>query len=353
MAQVPPELHAHREWLGQIQQVGLVVSPQVLVNNGVFVDRQRSIDIQLRLRALLPEGDGAASDGDAPAIDFLTLARDVLEWPDGLLAGAPGGPALPDALTVALTDYEDTLSPQYAVPDPAAPGAWLALVSTARPGTDLDRAEGDRGWRASPHARLERLLRETGVAIGLLSTGGSLRLVYAPRGESSGHLTFRFDHLAQTLGRPMAGALGALLGVERVTDVSLEQQRLPHLLRESRRYQNEVSTELAGQVLEALWELLRGLQRANEDSKGLLLGEVMRERPADVYGGLLTTMMRLVFILYAEDRGLMPSSEVYQRHYSVSGLFGRLARGSGAVSRHDGRALRRLGAASRPVPSDS
>ena len=43
-----------------------------------------------------------------------------------------------------------------------------------------------------------------------------------------------------------------------------------------------------------------------------------------MYGGLLSTLMRLVFILYAEDRGLMPASEVYQKHYSVSGLFERL-----------------------------
>ena len=43
-----------------------------------------------------------------------------------------------------------------------------------------------------------------------------------------------------------------------------EPQRLPALLKESRKYQNEVSTELAGQVLEALWELVRGFQRANE-----------------------------------------------------------------------------------------
>ncbi len=34
--------------------------------------------------------------------------------------------------------------------------------------------------------------------------------------------------------------------------------------------------------------------------------------------------MRLVFVLYAEDRGLMPKSEVYQKHYSISGLFERL-----------------------------
>ncbi|HXG70835.1 MAG TPA: DNA methyltransferase [Gemmatimonadaceae bacterium] len=325
MARVPPELYAHREWLGQLQQVGLVVSPQVLIDNGVFVDRQKSIDAQVHLRALLSDSDSTSQISRDAAIDLLALTRDVLEWPDGLLAGGPGGSPLPDTLTIALPEYNDTLSPSYALPDPGKAGEWFALVSMVPAGTDLDRAPEDHGgWRATPHARLERLLRETSVPIGLLFNGASLRLVYAPRGESSGHLTFRLAHLGETLGRPMMGALYALLGAERVTDVSLEQQRLPYLLRESRKYQNKVSTELAGQVLEALWELLRGLQRGNEESKGTLLAEVLRERPGDVYGGLLTTMMRLVFILYAEDRGLMPAGDVYQRHYSISGLFERL-----------------------------
>ena len=332
MAQIPPELLAHREWLGQIQPVGLVVSPAVLVRQGVFVDRQKGIEKQARLREI--------SDS---SVDFATFARDVLEWPDGLLAGSPGGPELPDALTVALPEYEDRLSPTYAVPAPSTPvvGAglqprpgdsqhgcgdtWLALISVVALDVDLDRPPADHtGWRATPHARLERLLRETGTPVGLLFNGASLRLVYAPRGESSGHLTFRFAHLVETLGRPMASALYALLGVVRVTDLSPEDQRLPALLHESRKYQNEVSTELAGQVLEALWELLRGFQRADDDSKGELLRGALRDDPHEVYGGLLSTLMRLVFILYAEDRGLMPQSEVYQRHYSVSGLFERL-----------------------------
>jgi hypothetical protein len=339
MAQIPPELLAHREWLGQIQPVGLVVSPAVLVRQGVFVDRQKGIEKQARLREIFDS-----------SVDFAIFARDVLEWPDGLLAGSPDGPELPDALTVALPEYDDRLSPTYAVPNPEpapvgqgatspagqgfpAPSKvegsladnWLALVSIVPNGVDLDRLPADHtGWRATPHARLERLLRETGIPVGLLFNGASVRLVYAPRGESSGHLTFRFAHLVETLGRPMASALYALLGVVRVTDLSPEDQHLPALLHESRKYQNEVSTELAGQVMEALWELLRGFQRADDDSKGELLREALRDDQHEVYGGLLSTLMRLVFILYAEDRGLMPQSEVYQRHYSVSGLFERL-----------------------------
>jgi hypothetical protein len=313
MAATPAEILAHREWLGQIQQVGLVVSPSVLLKQGVFADRQKGIEKQARLREL-----------SETRFDFPTFAHEILEWPDALLSGTPGRPELPVSLTIALPNYEDRLSPTYAVPAPNA-SDWLALVSVVGTSIDLDRPPiGHAGWRASPHARLERLLRETGVPIGLLFNNISLRLVYAPKGETSGHLTFRFAHLIETLGRPMVSALYALLGVERVTDVSVDEQRLPALLRESRRYQNEVSTALAGQVLEALWELLRGFQRADDDSKGELLREALRQNPGEVYGGLLSTLMRLVFILYAEDRGLMPQADVYQRHYSVAGLFERL-----------------------------
>ena len=54
-----------------------------------------------------------------------------------------------------------------------------------------------------------------------------------------------------------------------------DERRLPALLKESRKFQNEASTKLSGQVLEALWELLRGFQRANEETSGRLLAEVV------------------------------------------------------------------------------
>ncbi len=313
MAQDAPELAVHKEWLGQIQQIGLVVSPHVLAKHNVGIDRQRSLETQAKLREI-------ASEGEEPRVNtFLELVTGVLDWPEDLLAGAPGGPDIPESLTIALPEYDDRLSPTYAIPG-------LALISVVGTDATLDKPLADQksGWRASPHARLERLLRETNIPIGLLFNHTHLRLIYAPRGESSGHLTFRFKHLLETLGRPMAGALYALLGMDRVTDVLPDAQRLPALLHESRKYQNVVSTKLAGQVLEALWQLLRGFQRANDETKGTLLAEALRENPQEVYGGLLSTLMRLVFILYAEDRGLMPASDVYQKHYAVSGLFERL-----------------------------
>ncbi len=57
--------------------------------------------------------------------------------------------------------------------------------------------------------------------------------------------------------------------------------------------------------------------------------EVLAADPNHVYGGLLNVLMRLVFILYAEDRGLLSSDPVYANFYSVTGLFERLREDAG------------------------
>ena len=36
---------------------------------------------------------------------------------------------------------------------------------------------------------------------------------------------------------------------------------------------------------------------------------------------MLTTLMRMVFVLYAEDRSLMGSDETWPQNYSISGLY--------------------------------
>ncbi len=50
----------------------------------------------------------------------------------------------------------------------------------------------------------------------------------------------------------------------------------------------------------------------------------MAERPDDIDHALLTVILRLVFLLYAEDRDLLPDSETFVRHYSLAGLHERL-----------------------------
>ena len=75
----------------------------------------------------------------------------------------------------------------------------------------LDKPDVTASWIYPPTAKHERLLRHTRVPIGILSNGRELRLVYAPEGESAGHVTFRFDDLAKSDGKPLFDAMRALV----------------------------------------------------------------------------------------------------------------------------------------------
>jgi hypothetical protein len=323
-----PEQLAHLEWLGYVQPVGLVVSIPALQAAQAHVNRNIAPDHQ-RFLSCLPRDRN--DDVVAEIRDFPEFTQEVLGWEAADLEPVPDVSTLPEDLTeleVVLPEYHETLRPTHVVRefDPKeGQKPWFMLIQTLSPKADLDEptAVSERQWHASPHAKFERLLRETEVPIGLLVNGTHLRLVYAPRGESSGYMTFSVAEMAQVAGRPMFAGLHMLLSAERLFTLP-EKHRLPAILADSRKYQNTVSTQLAKQVLAVLYELLRGLQAANDQRHGELLRDVLDDDPHHVYAGLLTVLMRLVFILYAEDRGLLPSDSVYTNYYAVTGLFERL-----------------------------
>jgi hypothetical protein len=128
-------------------------------------------------------------------------------------------------------------------------------------------------------------------------------LVYRPEEQQSGYITFPLDPLLKPAGRLACSALKGVLSHDRV-HLLPSRQRLHHILAESRKYQNEVSTQLAEQVLAALFELLKGFEAADEESRGQVLTGLSDrpERTHEIYEGLLTVLMRLVFLLYAEER---------------------------------------------------
>jgi hypothetical protein len=319
------------EWLDHVQPIGLVVAPVLLKDLGLVPARQTQADTGAAAELL-------NDDTETPALlDAWAFVHQVLGWEGEHVAGSPGGPPIPEQLHVRLPEQDTTLSPNWAVRELGGDGqGWQLLVRVEAAGVDPDARGALAGWEATPHQRFERLLRESGVFAGLLISESNrkngkdrylpeLRLVYAPRGETSGHLSFPLRDLRTVAGRPMLGGLKLLLDSFRLF-ADGDDRRLPALLKRSREAQAAVSTELAGQVLGALHELLRGLDAAAPE----LVRKLARERPGHLYEGLLTVLMRLVFILYAEDRDLLPSRtdgrarNIYETSYSLRGLYEKL-----------------------------
>jgi hypothetical protein len=338
-----PEEYAHLEWLGYVQPIGLIVSVPAMLEAQCYINKN-IIGEHARFLECLPRDK---NDEIVPEItDFAAFAQKCLEWEAGdivELLDASCQLSVREDLTIALPQYNEVLRPTHVVlnfqPDQEretnnqqlTSNNYLMLIQQLPTGRDFDEpseADSSSHWHAAPQLKFERLLRESQVPIGLLSNCRQLRLVYAPRGESSGHATFNVDEMVQVAGRPMFAALHMLLSADRMFTLG-EKQRLPAILANSRKYQNTVSTKLSEQVLAALYELMRGFQSANDVRKGELLREVLASDPNKVYSGLLRVLMRLVFVLYAEDRDLMSGDSVYSNNYSITGLFERLREDAG------------------------
>ncbi|WP_437202059.1 Eco57I restriction-modification methylase domain-containing protein [Planctomicrobium sp. SH664] len=345
MAKSPEEL-AHQEWIGYVQPVGLVVSIPAMLEAQCYVNKNIAVEHARFLNGLPRDGHGEIVPEIRSLPEFI---QKVLNWQADDLLEVPRHGELPGnmaTLEVILLQYHETLRPTYAVPVCRPKGnesPWMMLIQELASGAAFDEpgeVDSHRHWNAAPQAKFERLLRETSIPIGLLFNQRQLRLVYAPRGESSGHATFNVGEMMQVAGRPMFAALHMLLNADRMFSLG-QNQRLPAILETSRKYQNTVSTKLAEQVLAALYELMRGFQAANDVTKGKLLRDVLETDPNHVYSGLLTVLMRLVFLMYAEDRDLMSSDPVYSNYYSVNGLFDRLR---GDAGRHPDTMNQRFGA---------
>jgi hypothetical protein len=307
------------EWLDHVKPTGLVVSPAVIKELQLVPEQQTQADTAELKEHLDLEGDGPALP------DPWGFFAAILGWDAAQVAGAPGGPPVPEDLAHLVAEHDTLLRPDWAVRGFEADGPFQLLVQLLPPGTDPDRRGASEGWEATPHQRFERLLRESGLLLGLMLGDRELRLTFAPKGETSGWLAFPLREMATVAGRTMLAGLKLLLGDFRLFNEPADR-RLRAICAKSRDAQAAVSTRLAEQVLGALHELLRGMAAAEPE----LIQDLARNRPQLLYEGLLAVLMRLVFLLYAEDRELLPSAidqrakDLYDENYSVRGLYGRL-----------------------------
>jgi len=379
------DLHTrfHETWLGMVQPIeGLVVSVPVLVESQCMERHGPKLQETFRNACPVrdPESGGAFGekvsaiergprdtseqerrDGRRRYRDLTEFLREILGWTPDLYD--LGDAALPENLSRYISEGHQTMRPTLAlrglgdasaevskdgVPDIETPESeagkpYVALVWELPEGLAFDKPETETGdWRYPPVAKFDRLLRACRVPIGLLTNGEKVRLIYAPHGEATGSITFDLTDMGEVGGRPILDAFAMLLSAQRFFGVR-EEDALPALLKRSRERQANVTTALAAQVFDALDILLRGFEAAAQRDRLANLRALLELATGDdpdpdthrsegdhLYGGLLTVLLRLVFLLYAEDRELLPTNhESYVKSFSLSQLFEDLQRDHG------------------------
>ncbi len=308
----------HHEWLSLIEISGPFLAVPVLKE--AFPQGLEELDAakRKRLRQAYDEWHEAQETDDPRFTDLHTawidevLSRGLELDEDGRGDVLKGKDWCATHSNVSLPEHGVSLSPDFAVV--GNDDKPLMLVHAYGSDVDLDATSKLDGWASTPAERMVTLCRATGCRLGLVTNGERWMLVDAPVGA----VTTFASWYARIWGQEPVTlqSFVHLLGIRRFfVD---ESERLPALFDRSLKFQDEVTDALGEQVRRAVEVLIQALDKADQDRSRELLHGV---KEAELYEAALTVMMRLVFLLSAEERGLLLlGDERYEANYALSTL---------------------------------
>lgn len=195
-----------------------------------------------------------------------------------------------------------------------------ALVLVVDPMLDksLSSARGDR-WSASALDRMQIMLRlqQSPCEIGIVTDGRWWAIVSAPQGRSAAW--GQFD--SQTWGdEPRTrDAFFELISPRRLVTAK-EENRLPFLFAESVTASEEVTDALGKQVRRAVELIVSALSEAAADVRASGEEDPLPDEGSEVYEAAVIVMMRVVFLLFAQERGLLPDTRLFEASYGLVGV---------------------------------
>jgi hypothetical protein len=222
------------------------------------------------------------------------------------------------------------LRPDFAVLAPARPGTSdnggspRLLVSVYPAGTSMRAHLPAESWSASPVDRMAAHCRSVGCQLGLVTDGDVFTLVWANPSGGVGSATWIASVFAEGGEAALLDSFTTILGAKRFFSVAAPNQ-LEALLAESANAQTEVTNQLGLQVRQAVELLVAAISRAERDRADTQASPLLGVDPTVVYQAACTVLMRIVFLLYAEERRLLPLGDArYDDNYAASTLLGSL-----------------------------
>ncbi|MGV0795714.1 DNA methyltransferase [Mycolicibacterium elephantis] len=195
-------------------------------------------------------------------------------------------------------------------------GEVAALLRVVPPTEDL-RGPGLDGWAATEIDRMAALLRQAGVPIGLVTDGRWWGIVWAEEGTTTGSGIVD----AVTWGEePLLRDAFLTLIDQQLLRAKNPDHRLPRLLQRSELEAEEITEALGTQVRKSVELLVQAFSETRLLAAENGEPDPLTEKPDDVYQAAVTVMMRVVFLLFAEERGMLPTERLYWDSYAIRGL---------------------------------
>lgn len=195
-------------------------------------------------------------------------------------------------------------------------GVAVALVMVFDPVDSLRDPMND-SWTASPIDRMDALLRKSEQKVGVLTDGRWWAIVCAQDGvmTASGIV----DAQTWIEESDVRDAFLVLISPQRLAGGN-EKDRLPELFKESITAAEDITVALGTQVRRAVELLVTAFSEEAFEAREAGWPDPLPSDRELVYEGAVTAMMRVVFLLFAEERSMMPQSPLFTEAYGVSGL---------------------------------
>lgn len=300
---------AIQDWLTLVDPDGAFLTTTELAAVFPHGFEPMAVDQRTELRARVADlGTDAAGRSDLRT----WLLGTALDWDDQLVDGQ----AVPATSSVRAPEHGIQLRPDLALLDVENPAKIRLGVFVWPLGTLLDRrtditVAGDT-WQASPIQRAETWCRESNIPLALVTDDDQWVLVWAPRGAPAASCRWRVGDLADE--RILQAGLVALLGARRFFAVA-DDETLEALFERAANAEAEVTKGLGSSVRRSVELLVAAISRDDVASDGKVLDGVAS---IEVYESAVTVLMRLVFLLFAEERRLLPSEDpLWAESYSV------------------------------------
>lgn len=304
----------HNEWKSLLDISGPFLSLPVLLEvfpSGLdIIDSEITSNLRSAYEEWLNERDDVAIH--SAWIDY--VLENLLGYSQNLVLRGQG---IPNSLATYIPHQVLTLRPSMVLTDPTT-GQPRLLIQKYHHTQKLDRPPFSE-TSMSCLTRMMELLHATQVPMGLITNGEEWVLVHAPVGETSSYISF-YSHLWLSENLTLR-AFYSLLKLLRFFGVR-DEETLPQLFKRSSENQHEITDLLGNQVRSSVQILVQAFDKADQDSNRKLLKDI---NPDSLYEAALTVMMRLVFLLYAEERELLPINElIYNQNYAISTLSDQL-----------------------------
>lgn len=309
--------------MSAIRNIGELASPYFLLEvwarrEEIDIDPETYASLKRRARALVRDARGFELRGEEPDDDWRQRRAELL----ALEPLDERAMKLDDGTEMTLGVWRDIA------------GADAAVVGDLPGFADPDRRGDDQADPASTRFELALDAYDGDADWGVLLAGLQVRIYRRSSGISQQYLALDLDTLVELDDEPAWKAFAAMFRAPAFAAGADGVPLIRRVVDESRRHASALAADMRRDVVDAAEAIIQGALDHPENTA--VIGEPTRSTLHDLFEESLYVLYRVLFVLYAESRDVLPVSGLgpYANSYSVDHLV-ELARRGGA--RPDGR----------------